>query len=289
MEKIIEIIAKLVVEWIEPSIRVISFVGFLAFLRRWGKICDKNRELRYDQNETDLQEISDMHELALHKEAHSDGKVLLYTIVSVLLIMGICGTMLEVHTVLGEKQSRLEDVLPALGPAKTAVICSIGLLMFKGIYIHLVEDYMQRHDFAAMKKLAVQREKRGRISRDKYEKIASKIQPLHEKINNYTDGWDHALVEMKKVLGKSRKTAPQWVNFSYEMPIITTDTKGMLTAILWQWSDEMPVSATGSQVGETGSYRTLTAELKSGDSLPDTAQVEVSSGTDPAEKLATQS
>lgn len=321
METIIEVIIKLVVEWIEPSIRVISFVGFLAFLRCWYEIHTKNcalwgqrstkrkdwaatyvrhalalggqklakRKEGKEQKLTHLRDISDEHEFALHKEAHSFRKVLLYTIVSVLLIMGICGTMLEVHTKLGDHPLRLNEVLSVLGPAKLAVGWSIVLLIFKGIYIHCVEDYMQRHDFAAMEELTVQREKRGRISRDEYEKIASKIQPLHEKINNYTGGWDHALVEMKKVLGKSRKPAPQWVNFSYEMPIITTDTKGMLMAIMWQWSDEMPVSATGSQVGETGSYRTLTAELKSGDFLPDTAQVGVPGGAYPAEKLTTQS
>lgn len=223
-----------------------------------------------EQKMTHLRDISDEHELALHREAHSFSRFLLYTIVSVLLIMGICGTMFEVHTVLGNNSSgespMLEEVLPALGPAKAAVICSIVLLIFKGIYIHCVEDYMQRHGFAAMEELTVQRKKEGRISGDEYEKIASKIQLLHGALSNYTEGCDHELMEMRKELGESRKPSPQWINFSYEMPIITT----------------------GAKVGETGLYRTPT-ELKSGDLLPDTAQVGVPGGAYPAKKLPTQS
>ena len=295
MEKIIEIITKLVVEWIEPSIWVIGFVGFFAFLQCWYRIYTKNcalwgqkstkrkdwaatyvrhafalggqksakRKEGKEQKITHLQDISDKHELALHKEAHRNSKTWLYTIVSVLLIMGICGTMLEVHTKLGDHPLRL---LSVLGPAKLAIGWSIVLLIFKGIYIHCVEDYMQRHDFAAMEELTVQRKKEGRISGDEYEKIASKIQLLHGALSNYTEGCDHELMEMRTELGESRKPSPQWINFSYEMPIITT----------------------GAKVGETGLYRTPT-ELKSGDLLPDTAQVGVPGGAYPAKKLPTQS
>ena len=219
-----------------------------------------------EQKMTHLRDISDEHELALHREAHSFSRFLLYTIVSVLLITGICGTMLEVHTKLWDHPLRLNGVLSVLGPAKLAVGWSIALLIFKGLYIHCVEDYMQRHDFAAMEELTVQRKKEGRISGDEYEKIASKIQLLHGALSNYTEGCDHELMEMRKELGASRKPSSQWVNFSYEMPIITT----------------------GAKVGETGLYRTPT-ELKSEGLPPDTAQVEVSGGTDSAEKLATQS
>lgn len=277
METIIEVIIKLVVEWIELSIWLIGFVGVLAFLCCYGGICTRRDELEgkksskrkkgEDQKPAHLQNISDKHELALHKEAHRSSKAWLYTIVSVLLITGICGTMLEVHTKLWDHPLRLNGVLSVLGPAKLAVGWSIALLIFKGLYIHCVEDYMQRHDFAAMEELTVQREKEGRISGDEYEKIASKIQLLHGALSNYTKGCDHALVEMRKELVASRKPAPQWVNFSYEMPIITMDAKA----------------------GEIDLYRMSATALKSEGFPSNTVQVEVPDGTYPAEKLATQS
>lgn len=107
-----------------------------------------------DMKRQKLPLLSDLHELTLQSEMSRTCVSGMYTIVSVLLILGILGTLSRVHGfidahVVGENLADILDLKKltnALEPGMWAVFFTVLLLLLRGVYLCSVERYLARLD-----------------------------------------------------------------------------------------------------------------------------------------------
>ena len=215
---------------------ILDFEWQPKHLKRRRKVID---ELGDKKSEKDgetllpvLPEMSDFHELSLHRESHRSSTTWLHAVVSVLLIMGICGTMLGVHGVLDVDDGshmRLEDILSVLEPAKTAVVCALIALILKELYARGVESCMVKLDSYTICELLPSKEKKS-IGEEKdkyYRDRANDMKDIHGQIDDFTRKCD--LDHLRLTLDGLRrsKPTPSWANFAFEVPEIRMDEWGI--------------------------------------------------------------
>ena len=215
---------------------ILDFEWQPKHLKRRKKVID---ELGDKKSEKDgetllpvLPEMSDFHELSLHRESHRSSTAWLYAVVSVLLIMGICGTMLGVHGVLDVDDGshmRLEDILSVLEPAKTAVVCALIALILKELYARGVESCMVKLDSYTICELLPSKEKESvKSERDKYYRDrANDMKDIHRQIGDFTRKCDLDYLRLTLYGLRRPRPAPPWVNCAFEVPEIRMDGWGI--------------------------------------------------------------
>ena len=167
-----------------------------------------------------LPQLGDLHELSLHRESHRSSTTALTTVVSVLLITGICGTMFNVHNALPSHEVSTGKLSETLEPAMWAVSFTIILLIFKGIYASMVEYYMSILDMYSLNVLLPREYKKigKKIFNSKYEEINNTLKNEQEIINNFSDGAKDELDRAKKLVEGFKNTAnvASWVAFDFK-------------------------------------------------------------------------
>lgn len=91
-------------------------------------------------------EVQDLHEMTLQSELSRSCSSMMNTIISVLLILGILGTLTAVHGVIQTRVRDVNELAPALEPSQWAVLCTVMLLIARGFYLCLVDRYVYRLD-----------------------------------------------------------------------------------------------------------------------------------------------
>ncbi len=95
--------------------------------------------------------LHDLHTLTLQDEMSRYSSMLLRTITSFLLIVGICGTLLGVHDVVGGiEQLSPGSLRPALEPSMLAVGCTVVLMWLRGWYVARLDNYLEKLDLFTM-------------------------------------------------------------------------------------------------------------------------------------------
>lgn len=185
-------------------------------MRKWRESADTDKDKL-----PILPTLSDLHELTLYRESHRSSSSALTTSISVLLIAGICGTMLNVHSALGEGVDMLADLEQALEPARYAVRFTIILLILKGIYTALVTHYIAKLDSYTIKKIIPDQHK------EIYKRVVTCYQETAEGMKTFRDSdirrfcsdASGELAETKKHVdtscGKHRKDIVAWKEFSF--------------------------------------------------------------------------
>lgn len=105
-------------------------------------------------NRTEAQVIPslhDLHTLTLQDEMSRCSSMWLRTITAFLLIVGICGTLLGVHDVVGGIEQLSPGALrPALEPSMLAVFCTVVLMWLRGLYVARLDNYLEKLDLFTM-------------------------------------------------------------------------------------------------------------------------------------------
>lgn len=125
------------------------------------KAAQKNENVEQDEKghikRSVIPGLTDMHELTLHNETGRFCTATMNTIISCLLICGILGTLMGVHNVINNTQeagiSAIANLSQALEPSQWAVGFTIVLIIFRGIYLAAVEQYMSRLDRFTLERL----------------------------------------------------------------------------------------------------------------------------------------
>lgn len=108
-------------------------------------------------NRTNAQEVPslhDLHTLTLQDEMSRRSSVCLRTISSFLLIVGIFGTLIGVHEVVGGVEQLSPGALrPALEPSMWAVFGTVVLMWLRGWYVSRVDTYLEKLDLFTMTKV----------------------------------------------------------------------------------------------------------------------------------------
>ncbi len=132
-------------------------------LQAFQRVFQKNRNLNAENKkdvELSLPSAGDLNEMTLQTELSGMAPSSLNTIVSFLLILGICGTMSGVHVYLmNQSLEDIQDLRPALRPSMAAIICTVILIASRALYAALVDHYLLRLDewtarFREKKKIA---------------------------------------------------------------------------------------------------------------------------------------
>lgn len=100
-----------------------------------------------------LPSLHDLHSLSLQDEMSRTSSVGLRTITSFLLILGILGTLVGVHQVVGSETGDSPDMPSlaiALEPSMWAVSCTILLMWLRGWYMARVDSYLEELDLYTM-------------------------------------------------------------------------------------------------------------------------------------------
>lgn len=136
-----------------------------------------------------LPKLEDLHELTLRNEQSRTSTSMMTTIVSILLILGILGTLTGVHSTMREEVFNQQVLGKALQPSILAVIGTILLMILKGIYLRRVDCYVARLDaltisyiLPALQGMRAQKNKQMKVFADKVEEQTPQIQHMHELI-----------------------------------------------------------------------------------------------------------
>ena len=146
----------------------------------------------------DLPRIHDLHELTLQRELSKTAPSGLKIIVSILLITGICGTLVGIHDNItkldpnslkdektqteGGKSSRIDVLQPALEPSLIAIFSTVILIILRGRYIRQVDSFLADLDFLTVTQ------------------IIPKLQPDNP-LDSILDGLGAQLNELKESMG----------------------------------------------------------------------------------------
>lgn len=195
-------------------------------MRKWRESTDKDKL-------PILPSLKDLHELALYRETHRNSSTALITSISVLLIAGICGTMLNVHAALEKNpkvvalEKKTDNVLGrlanALEPARRAVSFTIILLFLKGVYSAWVTRYIADLDAYTIKKLMPEkhREIHQRVV-DCYTETAEGMLKFRDSgIRRFCSNATDELAETEKHIDtscrKHQRDTETWSKFSFPL------------------------------------------------------------------------
>lgn len=136
-----------------------------------------------------LPKLEDLHELTLRNEQSRTSTSMMTTIVSILLILGILGTLTGVHSTMQEEVFNPQVLDEALQPSIGAVIGTIILMILKGVYLCSVDRYVARldaltisHMLPALQGPRAQENKRMKEFTDKVREQTPQIQHIRELI-----------------------------------------------------------------------------------------------------------
>lgn len=94
--------------------------------------------------------LQDLHELTMQSELSRPCSSGMNTVISFLLILGILGTLTQVHNVIADGVKDVGALAPALAPSQWAVLFTVILLFLRGFYLCMVDRYMYRLDKLTM-------------------------------------------------------------------------------------------------------------------------------------------
>lgn len=94
--------------------------------------------------------LHDLHSLSLQDEMSRWSSTLLRMVTSVLLVVGILGTLIGVHEVLANPALELAELRAALSPSMAAVFCTVVLMWLRGWYTAQFESYLEKLDLFTM-------------------------------------------------------------------------------------------------------------------------------------------
>lgn len=122
-----------------------------------GRLLQLRLETIRDSIRTDksrvMPSLRDLHSLSLQDEMSRTSTCWMRTVISVLLIMGILGTLSGVHGVVGGHHSgniNVADLGSALKPSMCAVFFTVILTWIKGWYVALLDGYLEKLDLFTM-------------------------------------------------------------------------------------------------------------------------------------------
>ena len=124
-----------------------------------------------------LPSLSDLHELTLHNETSQNSTASMNTIISGLLIFGILGTLVGVHTVI--EKVDIGALSDALKPSQYAVGVTIILIILRGFYLATVNRYVSRLDRFTMEHLMPifrPQESTTHSAADKHQSVSERIE-----------------------------------------------------------------------------------------------------------------
>lgn len=106
-------------------------------------------------SEKKLPAMADLHEISLQSEFSNVDSAGMSTIVSVLLILGILGTLTGVHGALYDVAGGLAigDLASAMRPSACAVLGTLLLMALRAVYFLKVDNYMGYLDSITMKRI----------------------------------------------------------------------------------------------------------------------------------------
>lgn len=186
-----------------------------------GESMDSQRSAAEKNKLPTLPTLSDLHALTLNRESHRSSSTALTTSVSVLLIAGICGTMLNVHDALGEGTDMLADLEHALEPAHRAVFFTIILLILKGVYTALVTRYIAKLDAYTVEILLQRQYKKiHTIIAERYEETSKTMQKFRDSaIEHFCSDATEEITKTKNFNDacnrKHREDTETWSTFSF--------------------------------------------------------------------------
>ena len=93
-----------------------------------------------------LPQLEDLHALTIHNEQNRNCAAVLNTIISVLLILGILGTLTGIHTII-QSDVDPQRIGEALVPSALAVGSTIILIALRGVYLYYAHQYVKRLDW----------------------------------------------------------------------------------------------------------------------------------------------
>ncbi len=122
----------------------------VRFVRLTDQIGEWERKLEASKDiQLSLPSAGDLREITLQTELSRTAPASLNTLVHILLVLGICGTLLGVHLALGKGYVHnigMGDLKPALLPSMCAVIGTVVLIILRAIYAARVDRYLVRLD-----------------------------------------------------------------------------------------------------------------------------------------------
>lgn len=166
--------------------------------------------------------IDDLHEWSRERELSRPCVSLHGLVVGSLLIVGILGTLIGVHTSLkGDSEGILQRLLPALEPSMWAVGFTIVLTAFKGGYTYLLDQLLSRLDRYTLDTLipALQ-------TADEYEDMDERMSDSLQKINETLSHYDEIAAGMSETGGAVRTYAESLIHASDELQAVTEELAG---------------------------------------------------------------
>lgn len=106
--------------------------------------------LSHNEEARVMPSLHDLHTLTMQDEWSRFSSTALRTITSFLLIVGILGTLLGVHSVLDVTDVKMNGLKDALVPSMLAVFCTVLLMWLRGWYVALFDAYLENLDLFTM-------------------------------------------------------------------------------------------------------------------------------------------
>jgi hypothetical protein len=187
------------------------------------------RGLADDNGARQLPKLHDLHEMTLQDELGKWSPTVMQTIISVLLIVGIFGTLSGVHdAILHNKNSQNGDLslfARALLPSMVAVGCTVVLMWLRGFYLSQLNAFLRTLDTLTMAELIPRMQpqnsmNKGALSMNQsatgfYEKI-KKLQGTLEALRQMSETMNSAQSKYKESLSSETNFRVKSIRNDYE-------------------------------------------------------------------------
>lgn len=203
---------------------------------RLDTLFNSSQNLPSEQEQT-LPSLRDLHDITLHDELSQTDSSWVNIIISILLILGILGTLMGVHDVLamrGGITEGINELSPALQPSALAVLNTVLLLILRAIYLAKMHTYVRHLDELTLHVLLpIFSSKSNKLNVDT---LATVIQGLpHLKETTFSNTFNNTVYAgteevLNKVLLRIEKATPL-SETQYPEPVADTPTNTVRTPL----------------------------------------------------------
>lgn len=187
------------------------------------------RGLADDNGARQLPKLHDLHEMTLQDELGKWSPTVMQTIISVLLIVGIFGTLSGVHdAILHNKNSQNGDLslfARALLPSMVAVGCTVVLMWLRGFYLSQLNAFLRTLDTLTMAELIPRMQpqnsmNKGALSMNQsatvFDEKIKKLQGTLEALRQMSETMNSAQSKYKKSLSSETNSRVKSIRNNYE-------------------------------------------------------------------------